>query len=66
MYLHMTFEESEGPLTLLYVTQILKGSHKLGRIEHKRVGGQTGADMERVDMVKKVHELLNRVFVCVW
>ena len=33
---------------------MLKGSHHLGRIEHKRVGGQTGADTDRVDMVKKV------------
>lgn len=24
--------------------QVLKGSHKLGRIEHGRVGGQTGTD----------------------
>jgi ectoine hydroxylase-related dioxygenase (phytanoyl-CoA dioxygenase family) len=34
--------------------QILKGSHKLGRIEHGRVGGQTGADMERVNEAMKV------------
>jgi ectoine hydroxylase len=29
--------------------QILKGSHRLGRIEHGRFGGQTGADPERVN-----------------
>jgi hypothetical protein len=29
--------------------EVLRGSHKLGRIEHGRVGGQTGADMERVE-----------------
>jgi ectoine hydroxylase len=29
--------------------QLLRGSHKMGRIEHGRVGGQTGADLERVD-----------------
>ena len=34
--------------------QVLKGSHKLGRIEHKRVGDQVGADTERVEQVMKV------------
>ncbi|KAI8750808.1 ectoine dioxygenase [Biomphalaria glabrata] len=34
--------------------QILEGSHKCGRIEHVMVGGQTGADLERVDQLKKV------------
>ena len=34
--------------------QVLKGSHKLGRIEHKKVGEQIGADMERVEQVMKV------------
>ncbi|XP_059153581.1 L-proline trans-4-hydroxylase-like isoform X2 [Physella acuta] len=34
--------------------QILQGSHKCGRIEHVMVGGQTGADVERVDQIKKV------------
>jgi ectoine hydroxylase-related dioxygenase (phytanoyl-CoA dioxygenase family) len=34
--------------------EILKGSHKLGRIEHGRVGGQTGADLERVEQAMKV------------
>ena len=29
--------------------QVLKGSHKLGRIQHGRVAGQTGADPERVE-----------------
>jgi ectoine hydroxylase len=29
--------------------QVLKGSHKMGRIEHGRFGGQTGADPERVN-----------------
>ena len=28
--------------------QVLTGSHKIGRIEHNRTGGQVGADMERV------------------
>lgn len=34
--------------------QILKGSHKCGRIDHTTVGAQTGADMERVDEIAKV------------
>jgi hypothetical protein len=29
--------------------QFLRGSHKAGRIEHGRVGGQTGADIDRVE-----------------
>jgi ectoine hydroxylase-related dioxygenase (phytanoyl-CoA dioxygenase family) len=29
--------------------QIISGSHKIGRIDHGKVGGQTGADMERVN-----------------
>ena len=33
---------------------MLKGSHKLGRIEHKKVGEQIGADVERVEQVMKV------------
>jgi len=37
---------------------VLKGSHKLGRIEHGRVGGQTGADMERVKEAMKILELV--------
>lgn len=32
----------------------MKGSHKLGRIEHKKTGEQMGADMERVEQVMKV------------
>ena len=34
--------------------QVLKGSHHLGRIDHVRVGDQVGADLERVEQVKKV------------
>ena len=34
--------------------QVLKGSHHLGRIVHKTVGEQVGADMERVELVKQV------------
>lgn len=35
---------------------VLKGSHQLGRIEHGSVGGQTGADPERVEQAKARHE----------
>lgn len=31
--------------------QVLRGSHKMGRIEHGRVGEQAGADIERVKKV---------------
>lgn len=37
--------------------QMLKGSHKLGRVEHGRFGGQTGADPERVEQAMKRMEL---------
>jgi ectoine hydroxylase-related dioxygenase (phytanoyl-CoA dioxygenase family) len=36
--------------------QVLKGSHKLGRLEHGRYGDQTGADPERVDEATKAME----------
>jgi len=36
--------------------EILKGSHRLGRISHGRVGGQTGADTDRVAHAAKVLE----------
>lgn len=34
--------------------QVLKGSHKCGRIEHLTVGGQTAADVKRVEEIAKV------------
>jgi ectoine hydroxylase len=34
--------------------QVIKGSHHLGRIDHGRVGGQTGADRQRVEQVMNV------------
>ncbi|XP_035683652.1 ectoine dioxygenase-like [Branchiostoma floridae] len=34
--------------------QVLRGSHKLGRIDHTFVGGQTGADKERLNQVMKI------------
>ncbi len=38
--------------------QMLKGSHKLGRIEHGRFGDQTGADPERVRAALEIMELV--------
>ncbi len=40
--------------------QVLRGSHKLGRIDHGAVGGQTGADSDRVAAVEKC---LDHVYV---
>jgi hypothetical protein len=39
--------------------QVLKGSHKLGRLEHGRYGDQTGADPERVNEAVKVMETVH-------
>ena len=39
--------------------QILVGSHKVGRIDHSRVCDQFGADLERVEQVKKFCPLLH-------
>lgn len=39
--------------------QVLKGSHKMGRINHGVTGEQTGADLERVEEVKKRLELVH-------
>lgn len=36
--------------------QVLKASHRLGRIEHGRFGQQTGADPERVAEAAKILE----------
>jgi len=38
--------------------QVLRGSHKMGRIEHGLFGEQTGADPERVEAAKKRMELV--------
>ena len=38
--------------------QVLRGSHKMGRIEHGRFGDQTGADPDRVDAAKKNMEII--------
>ncbi len=39
--------------------QVLKSSHKLGRLEHGRYGDQTGADPERVDEAVKMMETVH-------
>jgi hypothetical protein len=39
--------------------QLLRGSHKMGRIEHGRFGDQTGADPERVHEASKTLELVH-------
>lgn len=36
--------------------QVLRGSHRMGRLEHAAVGGQTGADMERVGQAMQTLE----------
>jgi hypothetical protein len=38
--------------------QVLKGSHKMGRVEHGKFGDQTGADPERVENAMKQMELV--------
>jgi ectoine hydroxylase-related dioxygenase (phytanoyl-CoA dioxygenase family) len=38
--------------------QVIKGSHKMGRVEHGVTGEQTGADMERVEAALKRMELV--------
>jgi len=38
--------------------QVLKGSHKMDRIEHGKTGEQVGASMEKVDEAMKRHELV--------
>jgi hypothetical protein len=38
--------------------QVVRGSHRLGRIDHVLTGDQAGADMERVDEVLKKMELV--------
>jgi ectoine hydroxylase len=38
--------------------QVVRGSHKLGRLEHGQTGGQTGANLERVSAVLQRLELV--------
>ncbi len=39
--------------------QVLKGSHKMGRVNHVLSGDQAGADMERVEQARKRLELVH-------
>jgi len=39
--------------------QVLRGSHHLGRLDHGKVGDQTGADMERVNVALQRLELVH-------
>lgn len=39
--------------------QVLKGSHKLERVEHGTSGEQVGADMKRVELAMENHELVH-------
>lgn len=39
--------------------QVLKGSHKIGRVEHGRFGQQTGADPQRVEWATQMFELVH-------
>ena len=41
--------------------QVLRGSHKLGRVDHTLTGDQAGADMERVNVAKQRLELVHCV-----
>ena len=38
--------------------QVLKGSHKMGRLDHRSTGDQTGADMERVAVALEHYEVV--------
>ena len=38
--------------------QVVRGSHRLGRIDHVKVDDQVGADAERVAQILKTHELI--------
>ncbi|MEO6906912.1 MAG: phytanoyl-CoA dioxygenase family protein [Abditibacteriaceae bacterium] len=39
--------------------QVLRGSHKLGRLEHGKVGTQTGANMDRITQVEPFFERIH-------
>lgn len=36
--------------------QVLRGSHQMGRLNHGRVGDQTGADPKRLELAEKTYE----------
>lgn len=39
--------------------QVLKGSHRLGRIDHGLKGKQAGADKDRLEMAKRAFPLVH-------
>ncbi|APZ90717.1 phytanoyl-CoA dioxygenase family protein [Fuerstiella marisgermanici] len=39
--------------------QVIRGSHKMGRVDHVKRGDQTGADQERIDAALQQLELVN-------
>ncbi|MCG8587624.1 MAG: phytanoyl-CoA dioxygenase family protein [Pirellulales bacterium] len=39
--------------------QVLRGSHKIGRVDHGKTGEQVGADLERVEAARARHELIH-------
>jgi hypothetical protein len=39
--------------------KVLKGSHKLGRLNHEKVGSQTGADPSRIKQIESMFELVD-------
>jgi ectoine hydroxylase len=41
--------------------QVLRGSHRLGRLDHGRVGSQTGADPARIQEIEKLFERVHCV-----
>jgi ectoine hydroxylase-related dioxygenase (phytanoyl-CoA dioxygenase family) len=38
--------------------QVIRGSHRMGRVDHGKAGGQVGADQERVDAALQRMELV--------
>ena len=38
--------------------QVLRGTHRIGRVDHVTVGDQTGADPDRVEWASRRHELV--------
>src|SRR5262245_4947841 len=41
--------------------QLVRGSHRLGRIDHARVGEATGVDQQRLDEIMKSHTVIDTV-----
>ena len=56
--LHFTIFHNVFYVSFVFL-QILVGSHKVGRIDHVKVGDQVGADLERLAQVEKFCPLLH-------